>query len=62
MTEKLPHPEMDLSEYLGTLASIKQWEKDGVDCKALIDYIEPLKNSKRVNLNYGEITTSRDNQ
>lgn len=50
--EKLP--EVDREEYFKTLASIKEWENEGVDCTALKEYIKPLFNKfERVNIDYG---------
>ena len=46
---RLPEPNLDKFELASTVQSIKEWEKDGIDCTALKDYISPLL--KRVNLN-----------
>jgi len=59
--KELPKPNMDLSELISTLAFIAEEEAQGVDCTALREYIKPITNSKRVNLDYGTPTESRDN-
>jgi hypothetical protein len=60
-SEKLPKPNMDIFEVDSTMKFIAECKKEGVDCHELEEYIQPLINSKRVNLGHGEITESRDN-
>lgn len=55
MTE-LPKPNMDITELVSTMAYISECEAEGINCTALREYIQPVINSKRVNIGYGEIT------
>lgn len=51
MTE-LPKPNMDIFEIESTIKFIAECKSEGVDCKELEDYIQPVINSKRVNIGY----------
>ena len=59
---ELPKPNMDIFEVESTIKFIAECKANGTECKELEDYIQPVINSKRVNLGYGEITQSRDNK
>ena len=52
MKEKLPKPNMDIFEVESTLKFIAECKAEEVDCKELEDYIQPIINSKRVNLTH----------
>lgn len=50
--KELPAPNMDIFELESTIKFIAECKKEGVVCKELEDYIQPLLNSKRVNLGF----------
>lgn len=44
------NPQMDLEEVISTLNYISEQESKKVDCTALREYLTPILNAKRINL------------